>query len=74
MATHSRYAEIKKWAQATGRRSIQLWMAKDTVRVLDRLCGEHGLGRAELLEALISEAGSEREVDCRAERTQRSRS
>jgi len=56
MAAHTRYAEIKEWAAVTGRRSIQLWMAKDTVRVLDRLCQERGVRRAELLDSLINEA------------------
>ena len=67
MATHSRYADIKKWADTTGRRSIQLWMSKDTVSVLDRLCRERKVGRAELIDALISEAsgrtGTELEVE-----------
>jgi hypothetical protein len=70
MATHTRYAEIKKWAQITGRCSIQLWMAKDTVRVLDRLCQERGVRRAELLDFLINEAGGEHDTGSKAERAQ----
>ena len=59
MATQTRYADIKRWAQATGRRSIQLWMPKDAVRRLDQLCRERNLGRAELLDSLINEASGE---------------
>ena len=68
MATHSRYADIKKWADTTGRRSIQLWMAKDTVSVLDRLCRERNVGRAELIDALISEASGRTGAELEAER------
>ena len=68
MATHSRYADIKKWADATGRRSIQLWMSKDTVSVLDRLCRERNVGRAELIDALISEASGRTGAELEAER------
>ena len=68
MATHSRYADIKKWADATGRRSIQLWMSKDTVSVLDRLCRERNVGRAELIDALISEASGRAGAELEAER------
>jgi hypothetical protein len=60
MATHTRYAGIKKWAAVTGRRSIQLWMAQDTVRVLDGLGRKRHLGRAELLDALITEASRDK--------------
>ena len=56
MATHARYADIKRWAESTGRRSIQLWMPKEAVRALDRLCRERGVRRAELLDSLINEA------------------
>ena len=56
MATHTRYAEIKRWAESSGRRSIQLWMPKEAIHALDRLCRERGVGRAELLDALINEA------------------
>jgi hypothetical protein len=70
LATHTRYPEIKKWAQSTGRRSIQLWMPKDTVQVLDRLCRERGMRRAELLDSLINEASGESSVAREAERTQ----
>ena len=56
MATHARYADIKKWAESTGRRSIQLWMPDDAVCALDRLCRERGVRWAELLDSLISEA------------------
>jgi len=59
MATHARYPEIKKWAEATGRRSIQLWMASDTVNLLDRLCRERNMGKAELLDSLINGATGE---------------
>ena len=68
MATHTRYADIKRWAQATGRRSIQLWMARDTVQVLDRLCQERNVGRAELLDSLISEASGETNTAREAQR------
>ena len=68
MATHSRYADIKKWADTTGRRSIQLWMSKDTVSVLDRLCRERNVGRAELIDALISEASGRTGAELEAER------
>ncbi len=57
MATHTRYADIKRWAESTGRCSIQLWMPKDAICALDRLCRERGVGRVELLDALINEAG-----------------
>ena len=56
MATHARYPEIKKWAESTGRRSVQLWMPEETIRALDRLCEERGVRRAELLGSLIREA------------------
>ena len=58
MATHTRYPEIKQWAETTGRRSIQLWMPQDTVQALERLCHAQGLRRAELLDSLINEASS----------------
>ena len=70
MVTHTRYVEIKKWAQATGRRSIQLWMPKDTVRVLDRLCREREMRRAELLDSLINQVSGECSAVRDAERTQ----
>jgi hypothetical protein len=56
MAAHARYADIKRWAEATGRRSIQLWMPRETVTAMDRLCRERGVKRAELLSSLINEA------------------
>jgi hypothetical protein len=59
MATHTRYPDIKKWAESRERRSIQLWMPKETIGALDRLCRERGLRRAERLDSLI------REVDAR---------
>ena len=49
MATPTRYAKIKKWAQATDKRSIQLWMPKDAIRLLDQLCRERKVGRAALI-------------------------
>jgi len=70
MATHKRYAEIDNRAQSTGRRSIQLWMAKDTVPVLDWPCREHGVRRAELLDPLINEASGEPNRGSKTERAQ----
>jgi hypothetical protein len=65
MAAHARYADIKRWAEATGRRSIQLWIAKETVAAMDRLCQERGVKRAELLSLLISQASGKhgRDID-----------
>jgi hypothetical protein len=64
LATHTRSHEIKKWAQSTDRRSIRLWMPKDTVRMLDRLCEERAMRRADLLDSRINEAdGAERPDD-----------
>ena len=74
MATHTRYAEIKEWAQATGRRSIQLWMPTDAIRLLDQLCGERKVGRAERLSSLISAATCEYRADREAEKAQRPQS
>jgi hypothetical protein len=70
MATHTRYPDIKKWAESTGRRSIQLWMPKETVRVLDRLCRERGVRRAELLDSLISETDARNPLGHAAQRAQ----
>ena len=74
MPTHARYAEIKKWADATGRRSIQLWMARDTVSLLDRLCRERGVRRAEVLDSLISAASVEYLTDSETRRARRPQS
>lgn len=68
MATHTRYADIKRWAQATGRRSIQLWMQNEAVRRLDHLCRERKVGRAELLDSLISAASRVSVPDPEAQR------
>jgi hypothetical protein len=65
MAAQTSYAEIKRWAERTGRRSVQMWLREDALRRLDRLCGELDVGRAELIEVLV------RDVDARA-RTVRS--
>jgi hypothetical protein len=59
MTAHARYDEIKRWAEATGRRSIELWMAKATASAMDRRCRERGVKRAELLSSPISEASGE---------------
>jgi len=56
LATHTRYPDIKRWAQSTGRRSVQLWLAAETVDALDRLCRERDVKRAALLDSLVNEA------------------
>ena len=71
MATHSRYVDIKKWAETTNRRSIQLWLPKHTVHVLDRLFRERGVRRAELLDSLINAASREANTAREAERLPR---
>jgi hypothetical protein len=68
MATQTRYADIKRWAEATDRRSIQLWMPKEAVRRLDQLCRERKVGRAELLDSLISAASGVSVPDPEAQR------
>ena len=71
MATHTRYAEIKRWAQSTGRRSIQLWLPEKALHALDRMCRERGVGRAKLLDALIRGADVANRSDDAAERPKR---
>jgi len=68
MATHSRYADTKKWPETTNRRSIQLRLPKHTVDVLDRLCRERGVKLAELLDSLINAASREANTAREAER------
>jgi hypothetical protein len=68
MATQTRYADIKRWAEATDRRSIQLWMPKEAVRRLDQLCRERKVVRAELLDSLISAASRVSVPDPEAQR------
>jgi hypothetical protein len=60
MAADTGYTEIKRWAKRTGRRSVQMWLREDALRKLDRLCEQRGLGRAEVLGALIREASDRR--------------
>lgn len=56
MPTRTRYADTKRWAEATDRRSIQLWTPNEAVRRLDQPCRERKVGRAELLDSLIRTA------------------
>ena len=53
MAADTGYTEIKRWAKRTGRRSVQMWLREETLRALDELCRERGLGRADMLDALL---------------------
>jgi hypothetical protein len=55
MATHTEYPEIKRWAERTGRRSVQMWLREETLRALDDLCRERALGRAAMLDAMIGD-------------------
>jgi len=56
MATRTRYRRITKFAQATDRRSIQLWMLRETLHLLGRLCHERNVGWEGLLDTLGSSA------------------